>query len=145
VYVLIDSRHGIRQTDITMLKMLTQARLTHQVLLTKSDLVSSSDLEKSLNSVFKVIMGKDFRLCLPIVHCISTATNATSTKKSVKALSCVDATGSKPANSYGRSKGLTDPTGMHPLKMSITELILQPWQTTAERNDVGFQGEIAAL
>ena len=31
VYVLIDARHGIRQSDITMLKLLTESRLTHQV------------------------------------------------------------------------------------------------------------------
>lgn len=31
VYVMIDSRHGIRPTDLTMLKLLTEARLSHQV------------------------------------------------------------------------------------------------------------------
>lgn len=142
VYVLIDARHGIRQSDITMLKLLTEARLTHQVILTKSDLVSSVDLEKSLNSVFRVIMNKEFMLCLPIVHCVSTASNPTSTKKSARALTPTEVTGAKATNSYGKSRGLTDPTGMLPLKMSMSELILQPWQTTAERNNVGFQSEI---
>jgi hypothetical protein len=126
-----------------MLKMLTQARLTHQVVLTKSDLVSSVDLEKSLDSVFRVIMEKDFRLCLPVVHCISTATNATSTKKSSRALVPSDLAETKTGtNAYGKSRGLTDPTGMLPLKLAMTELIMQPWQTTAERDNIGFQSSL---
>ena len=44
VYVLIDSRHGLKDTDDTMSKELSMSAVSHQVVLTKSDAIKPSDL-----------------------------------------------------------------------------------------------------
>ena len=44
VYVLIDSRHGLKDTDDTMFKELSMSAVSHQVVLTKSDAIKPSDL-----------------------------------------------------------------------------------------------------
>ena len=44
VYVLIDARHGLKDTDTPTLKALSEAAVSHQVVLTKADAVKKSDL-----------------------------------------------------------------------------------------------------
>jgi GTP-binding protein len=44
VYVLVDARHGLKETDAPMLDALSQAALTHQIVLTKTDAVKPSEL-----------------------------------------------------------------------------------------------------
>lgn len=44
VYVLIDARHGLKDTDDTMFKELSMSAVSHQVILTKSDAIKPSDL-----------------------------------------------------------------------------------------------------
>ena len=44
VYVLIDARHGLKDTDTPTLKALSEAAVSHQVILTKADAVKKSDL-----------------------------------------------------------------------------------------------------
>jgi GTP-binding protein len=44
VYVLIDARHGLKDTDTPTLKALSEAAVSHQVVLTKSDAVKTSEL-----------------------------------------------------------------------------------------------------
>ena len=44
VYVLIDSRHGLKDTDDAMFKELSMSAVSHQVVLTKSDAIKPSDL-----------------------------------------------------------------------------------------------------
>ncbi|WP_455481700.1 ribosome biogenesis GTP-binding protein YihA/YsxC [Bartonella sp. B35(2025)] len=46
VYVLIDSRHGIKQNDADVLDLLDRAAVSYQVVLTKSDKIKSNMLEK---------------------------------------------------------------------------------------------------
>ncbi|WP_332065949.1 ribosome biogenesis GTP-binding protein YihA/YsxC [Bartonella sp. CB189] len=46
VYILIDSRHGIKKNDIDVLNLLDAAAVSYQVVLTKSDKVKLSALEK---------------------------------------------------------------------------------------------------
>jgi GTP-binding protein len=46
VYVLIDSRHGIKTNDIEMMKMLDETAVSYQVVLTKIDKISSAALVK---------------------------------------------------------------------------------------------------
>src|SRR6476469_6429189 len=45
VYVLIDARHGLKDTDEPTLKALGQAAVSHQIVLTKADAVKKSELD----------------------------------------------------------------------------------------------------
>jgi GTP-binding protein len=44
VYVLVDSRHGLKQTDDGILDVLSQAAVSHQIVLTKCDQISEAAL-----------------------------------------------------------------------------------------------------
>jgi len=44
VYVLIDARHGLKETDTPALKALSEAAVSHQVVLTKADAVKKTEL-----------------------------------------------------------------------------------------------------
>ena len=44
VYVLIDARHGLKDTDTPTLKALSEAAVSHQIVLTKADAVKAYDL-----------------------------------------------------------------------------------------------------
>jgi len=46
VYVLIDSRHGIKTNDEDVFKLLNTAAVSYQIVLTKSDKIKPSELEK---------------------------------------------------------------------------------------------------
>jgi GTP-binding protein len=48
VYVLIDSRHGIRKNDEEVLSLLDKAAVSHQIVLTKADKIKPPALEKLL-------------------------------------------------------------------------------------------------
>src|SRR5207253_3965869 len=54
VYVLIDARHGLKETDETLLKTLGSAAVSFQVVLTKADQVKKSELEKRLAEITAV-------------------------------------------------------------------------------------------
>jgi GTP-binding protein len=53
VYLLIDSRHGLKANDIDMMKMLDESAVSYQLVLTKSDKISTAALEKTCASVFE--------------------------------------------------------------------------------------------
>jgi GTP-binding protein len=44
VYVLIDARHGLKDTDDSMFKELSMSAVSHQVVLTKADAIKPSEL-----------------------------------------------------------------------------------------------------
>lgn len=44
--VLIDSRHGVKEVDRAMMKMLDEAAVGYRVVLTKTDKIKASDLDK---------------------------------------------------------------------------------------------------
>ena len=48
VFVLIDSRHGIKKVDEEIMDMLDKAAVTYQIILTKTDKISSTALAKVL-------------------------------------------------------------------------------------------------
>ncbi len=48
VYVLIDSRHGLKEKDIEVLKLLDVAAVSYQVVLTKGDEPKAAELERRL-------------------------------------------------------------------------------------------------
>lgn len=49
VFLLIDSRHGIKKIDEEIMEMLDNAAVTYQVVLTKIDKISNKELDKVLN------------------------------------------------------------------------------------------------
>ncbi|WP_137043187.1 ribosome biogenesis GTP-binding protein YihA/YsxC [Pseudolabrys sp. FHR47] len=51
VYVLIDARHGIKDTDVPTFKVLGSAAVSYQVVLTKTDEVKAADLPKRIAEV----------------------------------------------------------------------------------------------
>ena len=57
VYLLIDSRHGIKEKDVEVMQMLDKAAVSYQIILTKADKVKASELEKTVSGV-KAIMDK---------------------------------------------------------------------------------------
>lgn len=50
VYMLIDSRHGIKDTDRNVLTTLDRAAVSYQVVLTKADEVKAAELEKRIDA-----------------------------------------------------------------------------------------------
>jgi len=51
VYVLIDARHGLKDTDAPMLDALGQAAVSHQIVLTKADAVPAAELAARIAEV----------------------------------------------------------------------------------------------
>ncbi len=50
VFMLIDSRHGIKKVDEEIMQMLDAAAVTYQIILTKTDKISAAALEKVLKA-----------------------------------------------------------------------------------------------
>lgn len=46
VFLLVDSRHGLKDVDIEMVKLLDEAAVNYQIVLTKIDKVKKTELEK---------------------------------------------------------------------------------------------------
>jgi len=55
VYLLIDSRHGIKPNDKTVLDLLDVAAVSYQIILTKVDKISASALEKCIAATLLTI------------------------------------------------------------------------------------------
>jgi GTP-binding protein len=55
VYLLIDSRHGIKENDLPIMKILDKGGLSYQIVLTKCDKISKTDLDQRLQE-----MGGEF-------------------------------------------------------------------------------------
>jgi GTP-binding protein len=51
VYVLVDARHGLKDTDAPALDALGQAAVSHQIVLTKSDAVKPAELARRVTDV----------------------------------------------------------------------------------------------
>jgi GTP-binding protein len=49
--VLVDARHGLKDTDNPTLDVLGQAAVSHQIVLTKADAVKASELASRINEV----------------------------------------------------------------------------------------------
>ncbi|MCX7321372.1 MAG: ribosome biogenesis GTP-binding protein YihA/YsxC [Hyphomicrobiales bacterium] len=48
VYVLIDSRHGIKDVDLDVLKSLDRSAVSYQIVMTKADQVKKAELDKTM-------------------------------------------------------------------------------------------------
>lgn len=51
VYVLVDARHGLKDTDVPTLDALGQAAVSHQIVLTKADAAKPADLSARIAEV----------------------------------------------------------------------------------------------
>ncbi|MAF97101.1 MAG: YihA family ribosome biogenesis GTP-binding protein [Micavibrio sp.] len=55
VFILIDSRHGVKDTDIELMKMLDSAAVQYRIILTKTDKIKKSDLEKTSDKIIALL------------------------------------------------------------------------------------------
>ena len=55
VFLLIDSRHGIKPTDIELMDMLDDAAVTYQLVLTKTDKLKRGELDKVMRRTSRTI------------------------------------------------------------------------------------------
>lgn len=46
VFILVDARHGLKDSDFELMKMLDEAAVSYRIVLTKADKVKDQDLEK---------------------------------------------------------------------------------------------------
>lgn len=53
VFLLIDSRHGIKEVDVKIMKMLDSAAVSYQIILTKIDKISKTACEKVLSETIE--------------------------------------------------------------------------------------------
>jgi GTP-binding protein len=51
VYVLVDSRHGLKESDLDMMRMLDTAAVSYRIVLTKIDKISHSSLQDLKNTM----------------------------------------------------------------------------------------------
>jgi GTP-binding protein len=71
VFVLIDSRHGLKASDETIMNELDGAAVSYQLVLTKSDKVKSSELEKVQAATSEAIRKRP--AAFPVVLATSSA------------------------------------------------------------------------
>jgi GTP-binding protein len=55
VFLLIDSRHGIKPSDIELMEMLDDAAVTYQLVLTKTDKIKKAELDKVMRRTSRTI------------------------------------------------------------------------------------------
>lgn len=65
VFLLIDSRHGIKKNDENIMKMLDKAAVTYQIILTKTDKIPASYLNKVMAQTVET--GQKHVACYPEV------------------------------------------------------------------------------
>ncbi|GHE64634.1 putative GTP-binding protein EngB [Camelimonas fluminis] len=58
VYVLIDSRHGVKQIDTNVLDGLDRAAVSYQVILTKADALKKSELEARIAAIRQSLLRR---------------------------------------------------------------------------------------
>lgn len=73
-YILIDSRHGVKDSDIDMMMRLDAIGISYQIILTKIDLATHAELHKSFISVFERITAKRKCSGFPYVYTVSSMT-----------------------------------------------------------------------
>ena len=58
VYVLIDARHGLKDTDAASLDVLSESAVSHQIVLTKADQVKQADLQERIAATQATLAGR---------------------------------------------------------------------------------------
>ena len=69
VFLLIDSRHGVKESDLELMGMLDETAVTYQLVLTKVDKLKKGELEKVLAKTLKVIAKRP--AAFPEIICTS--------------------------------------------------------------------------
>ena len=69
VFLLIDSRHGMKDSDLELMGMLDETAVTYQVILTKVDKLKKGELEKVLTKTQKTIAKRP--AAFPEIICTS--------------------------------------------------------------------------
>ena len=58
VFLLIDSRHGIKPSDVELMEMLDDAAVTYQLVLTKTDKIKRGELDKVMRRTSRTIIKR---------------------------------------------------------------------------------------
>lgn len=69
VFILIDSRHGLKDSDVMLMEMLDEAAVTYRIILTKTDKTKVAELEKIEIKTLETI--KKHAAAFPQVHATS--------------------------------------------------------------------------
>jgi len=69
VFILIDSRHGLKDSDIMLMEMLDEAAVTYRVILTKTDKIKAGELEKTAAKTLSIV--KKHPAAYPHIHTTS--------------------------------------------------------------------------
>jgi len=69
VFLLIDSRHGVKDSDLELMGMLDETAVTYQVVMTKVDKLKKGELEKVLDKTQKAIAKRP--AAFPEIICTS--------------------------------------------------------------------------
>lgn len=69
VMLLIDSRHGLKDNDREIMRMLDEAAVSYQLVLTKTDKLKTGQMEKVVQAVADE--ARTFVACHPVVHATS--------------------------------------------------------------------------
>jgi GTP-binding protein len=51
VFILVDSRHGLKDSDIDLMKMLDETAVSYRIILTKTDKIKSQELAKTTEKI----------------------------------------------------------------------------------------------
>lgn len=71
-FILVDSRHGFKDSDLEMMKLLDNAAVVYQIVLTKCDKLNPTELESCRAEITKVI--KKHTACFPQILATSSET-----------------------------------------------------------------------
>lgn len=74
VYVLIDSRHGLKTSDHTLFQVLDEAAVSYQVILTKTDKLKTTQLQTVIKDVMDQIKLKKYVAAYPYLIATSSRT-----------------------------------------------------------------------
>ncbi len=66
VFVLIDSRHGLKENDIAMMTMLDECAISYQIVLTKADKISKTAGTQLVTDITEIL--KKHGAAHPVVH-----------------------------------------------------------------------------
>ena len=74
VFILIDSRHGLKDSDIMLMEMLDEAAVTYRIILTKTDKTKVAELKKVTAKTLEKI--KKHAAAFPGIHATSSVKGA---------------------------------------------------------------------
>ena len=67
IFLLIDSRHGLKDTDLEIMSMLDETAVTYQIVLTKIDKLKKGEAEKVLAKVADAIKRRPAAFPVPVL------------------------------------------------------------------------------